>query len=89
MDEAPPDDALLVVPWTALDAEVLAALAEEFVLREGTDYGTSEASQAAKVAAVLKQLSRGEAQIVWHLESESFDILTTVALAKRGILAPS
>ena len=44
------------------EPDTLRAVVESFVLREGTDYGVHEASLEAKVAQVLLQLRRGEAQ---------------------------
>ena len=45
-----------------LEPDTLRAVIESFVLREGTDYGVRETSLEDKVAQVLKQLRRGEAQ---------------------------
>jgi hypothetical protein len=59
------------VPATALSREVLRALIEEFVTRDGTDYGLVERSLDAKVADVSRQLERGEVRIVFDPESET------------------
>jgi len=59
----------------ALDDETLRALVESFVNREGTDYGRVEQSFEAKVADVMQQLERGEAEIVFDPETESATIL--------------
>jgi uncharacterized protein YheU (UPF0270 family) len=48
---------------------------ESFVLREGTDYGERELSLAEKVARVMTQLKKGEANIVFDPESESISIV--------------
>lgn len=64
----------VVVPYTELAAEVLHAVVESYVLREGTDYGEKEFSLEDKVAHVISQLKRGEAQIVFDPESESVTI---------------
>lgn len=71
------------VPWEALPAELLEALVESFVLREGTDYGPREVELAGKVAAVLRQLQRGEARILWDPDSESGTIVTADTLRRR------
>jgi hypothetical protein len=52
----------------------LQALIESFVLREGTDYGVEEVPLATKVGQVVRQLQRGEAQILFDPETESVDI---------------
>jgi uncharacterized protein YheU (UPF0270 family) len=64
----------VVVPYTDLAADLLHAVVESFVLREGTDYGEKEFSLEDKVAHVIGQLKRGEAQIVFDPESETVSI---------------
>jgi uncharacterized protein len=63
------------VPHTELPEDVLHAVIESFVLREGTDYGEKEHSLKDKVARVLIQLKRREAKIVFDPQSESVTIL--------------
>jgi uncharacterized protein YheU (UPF0270 family) len=65
----------IVVPYTELAPDVLHAVVESFVLREGTDYGEKEISLEAKVARVLAQLKNGEARILFDPESESVTIV--------------
>lgn len=67
-------DGPIVVPHTELAADVLRAVVESFVLREGTDYGEREYSLDEKVARVIRQLERGEAHIVFDPDTESVDI---------------
>jgi hypothetical protein len=63
------------VPYTELPQDVLHAVIESFVLREGTDYGEKEYSLEDKVARVLIQLKQREAKIVFDPESESVTIV--------------
>ena len=63
------------IPVEALDEETLRALVESFVNREGTDYGRVEQSFEAKVGDVMRQLERGDAEIVFDPETESATIL--------------
>jgi uncharacterized protein len=65
----------IVVPYRDLSAEALRGVVESFVLREGTDYGEREVSLDQKVAQVLQQLERGEAQIIFNAQLESVDIV--------------
>jgi uncharacterized protein YheU (UPF0270 family) len=65
------------VPYTELTEELLRAVAESYVLREGTDYGEREFSLEDKVAHVISQLKRGEAQIVFDPETETVSIAKT------------
>jgi uncharacterized protein len=65
----------VVVPHTELAPELLYAVVESFVLREGTDYGEREISLEAKVARVINQLKNGEAKIMFDPESDSVTIV--------------
>lgn len=65
----------VVVPYTELSEEALRGVLEAFVLREGTEYGDRDFSLDQKVAQVVRQLQRGEAQIVFDPESETIDIV--------------
>ena len=48
------------IPHTSLSADALHGLIEEYVSREGTEYGVREFSLKEKVEQVLDQLQRGE-----------------------------
>jgi len=65
----------VVVPYTELAADLLHAVIESYVLREGTDYGEKEFSLEDKVAHVISRLKRGEARIVFDPESETVSIV--------------
>jgi len=67
----------VLIPHRELSAEALRGVLESFVLREGTDYGEREISLEQKVAQVLRQLERGEAQIVFDTVLESIDIVAS------------
>jgi hypothetical protein len=54
---------------------VLRHLVEEFVTRDGTDYGAIERTLPQKVAAVMRQLETGEAAIVVDLDHDTIDIV--------------
>ena len=62
------------VPYGDLPADLLHAVVESFVLREGTDYGEKEFSLEDKVARVIAQLKRGEAKIIFDPASDSVTI---------------
>ena len=70
-----------MVPYTELSEEALRGVLESFVLREGTEYGERDFSLEQKVAHVIKQLRRGEAQIVFDPDSETIDIVVVAAKA--------
>lgn len=62
------------IPWKELKPETLQALIEEFVSREGTDYGWREISFDSKVEQVYRILEDGKAKVVFDPETESCDI---------------
>lgn len=59
------------IPRESLSSEALRGLIEEFVTRDGTDYGAVERTLEEKVAAVERRLARGEVRIVFDPETES------------------
>ncbi len=68
------------VPHTALSPEALRGLVEEFVTRDGTDYGERERTLEERVRDVLRQLERGEVKIVFDPDSET----TNLVVARPG-----
>jgi uncharacterized protein len=69
------EEKTVVVPYTELAADLLHAVVESYVLREGTDYGEKEYSLDDKVAHVINQLKRGDAQIVFDPETETVSVV--------------
>lgn len=63
------------VPHMELSEAALRGVVESFVLREGTDYGVHDVSHEQKVAQVLRQLERGEAQIMFDPVTSTVDIV--------------
>ena len=70
-----PEQEPIEVPHTELSADALRGVCEAFVLREGTDYGERDVPFERKVADVLRQLERREAQIVFDPNTETVDIV--------------
>jgi len=68
-----------------LEPDTLRSLVESFVLREGTDYGLHETSLEDKVAQVLIQLRRGDAQITFDPATESVNVVVTSGIGGSGI----
>jgi len=71
-----PAESPVEVPHTALAQDLLRAVIESFVLREGTDYGERELSLDDKVRRVERLLERGDARIVFDPRTESVDVVT-------------
>lgn len=70
------------VPVESLSREALEGLVEEFITREGTDYGEREFSLQEKRSQLLRQLSRGEIAIVFALEGETTTLVSKQELAR-------
>ena len=69
---AVPDETKYVeVPASALSAAALSGLVDEFITREGTDYGPREHSFEEKKASVMRLIASGAVVILYELESES------------------
>ena len=68
-------DGPVVVDHRALEPGTLRRLVEEFVTRDGTDYGEFETSLHDRVSQVRVQLDRGEAVIVFDIALDSATIV--------------
>ena len=67
------------VPHAELSPDALRGVIENFVLREGTDYGDRDVPHEQKVAQVVRQLERGEARILF----DPLDSSVTIVVADR------
>ncbi|MDB4991622.1 MAG: hypothetical protein JWN04_6800 [Myxococcaceae bacterium] len=72
------------VPPGSLSEEAVNGLVDEFITREGTDYGAREHSLDEKRQSVLRQLARNEIAIVFDFESESTTLVSRDDLKKLG-----
>jgi len=63
------------VPVERISREALDGLIEEFVTRDGTDYGSQERTLEEKKRAIARQLDRGEVVILFDPESETCNIV--------------
>lgn len=66
----------MMIPWQQLSAEALQGLIENYVEREGTDYGEREVDAEVKHGQILAQLKSGEVIIAFDEASESINLLT-------------
>ena len=67
------------IPMDRLAPETLLALMEEFITREGTDYGETELELPEKVKRLHQQIASGKVVIVFDEVSESVLLLTAEA----------
>lgn len=73
----PADDAPrpVVLSPDQLSPEALRGLVEEFVTRDGTDYGRVERTLDEKIARLETQLRKGEAVIVFDPRTETANVV--------------
>ncbi len=64
-----------MVPHDQLSEESLKGVIEEFVTRNGTDYGDTEIPVETKIGQVLEQLKSKDAFIVFDHDSETSTIV--------------
>lgn len=67
----------VIVPYDQISSDALQNLIEEFVTRDGTDYGEKEVPLETRVDQVMAKLKTGKAVIVFDLETETTTILAS------------
>ncbi len=65
----------MIIPYQQVSPDALRGLIEEFITREGTDYGWEETSLERKVQQVQAQLERGDVVIVFDPATETVSLL--------------
>jgi len=66
--------AIHIIPINRLSAEALRGVIEEFISREGTDYGAKEISAETKFGQVKHKLENGLAVLIFDDETETTNI---------------
>ena len=65
-----------IIPASRLSPEALKGLIEEFISRDGTDYGEQEMSRERRFRQVKEKLKKGLAVLVFDDETETTNILS-------------
>ena len=63
------------IPMDRLSREALLGVVDDFILREGTDYGHGEPTLEEKRTTVIRRLREGEAHIVFDRATETCSIV--------------
>jgi len=63
------------IPYEKLDAQTLRNLIQEFVTRDGADWGDAGGTLEEKVAQVIRQLKQKKIKVVFDLQSETANIV--------------
>ena len=71
-----------IVPIDQIDPETLYRLVEEFVSREGTDYGHTDIDLGTKVKQVMGALYAGDAVIAFDERLNSATIIPNPAIKR-------
>lgn len=72
----------MIVPANMLSDDALRGMIEEFVTRDGTDYGEQEVSLEERVEEVRGQILTGKALIMFDSKTETTTIIPAEDLAK-------
>lgn len=72
----------MIVPANMLSDDALRGMIEEFVTRDGTDYGEQEVSLEERVEVVREQILTGKALIMFDSKTETTTIIPAEDLAK-------
>jgi uncharacterized protein YheU (UPF0270 family) len=65
----------MIIPLEQLSPETLSSIIENFVLREGTEYGSEDVSLNDKITQVHQQLKQGSALLVYSELHETVNIM--------------
>ena len=84
-----PKERHVEIPHRELSEAALRGVVESFVLREGTDYGLRDYSLEEKIAAVMRQLDRGEAVIVFDPDTRTVSIEVATPPGRRACIEDS
>jgi hypothetical protein len=63
-----------IIPVNKLSSEALQGVIEEYISRDGTDYGDIEVSAATKFRRVKDKLEKGLAVLIFDDETETTNI---------------
>lgn len=65
----------IVVPYDQINPATLRTMIQEFVSRDGADWGDAHGTLEEKVKQVLAQLNSGRVQVVFDLNSNSANLV--------------
>ena len=74
---------MIKIPIESLDRSIIVSIIEEFVLREGTDYGAYEVNFQSKIDEIYRKLESDEYSISYDESTESCTIIANVSLDKN------
>ncbi len=72
MENNPPVE----IPIEMLSPEALVGVMNDFIVRDGTDYGYQEITHDKKLEQLRRQIVKGDVKIVFDAASESVTLMT-------------
>lgn len=73
----------MIIPWQDISEPALNGIIEEFIMREGTDYGLEEASLEHKKQDLIEQLKSGRVVIVYSELHETVNMMLAEEFQKQ------
>jgi len=80
------EDHIVRIPYDQLSPDTLRAVIEEFVTRDGTDYGEIEVPLEQKVRQVYKELRSGKALILFDTGDQTCNIFAKEDPAIKDVM---
>ena len=74
----------MIIPIDQIPSDTLMRIAEEFVTRDGTDYGMQEMPLEQKVEQLLRQIKLAEVLVVFDEASESVNLVNASDYAQNA-----
>tara|TARA_B110001454_G_scaffold16145_1_gene14570 strand:+ start:54590 stop:54868 length:279 start_codon:yes stop_codon:yes gene_type:complete len=75
-ENKPAQEIPIEITPSQLSPDALNGIIENFILREGTDYGVVEVEFEKKKSQIQKQIDRGDVKIVYDQSTETVSLLT-------------
>ncbi len=66
------------VPYQNINPETLRNMIEEFVSRDGSDWGDAGGAMEVKIEQVIRQFKDGKVKVVFDLRSQTANIVTNI-----------
>jgi uncharacterized protein YheU (UPF0270 family) len=78
---------MIEIPPNRLADEILVSIIEEFINREGTDYGKQEVKLDVQIKRARSKIMRGDVLIMFDPKTESCNLITKEELSSIKKLA--
>jgi len=78
---------MIEIPPNKLADEILVSIIEEFINREGTDYGKQEVKLDVQIKRARSKIMRGDVLIMFDPKTESCNLITKEELSRIKKLA--